>query len=239
MLAVLAVLARERRQRLEGMLELNNAYRGTALVLDDVVEADDGYTGIHCKSVVALAVSVGEALGLAPDRRRNLEFAALLHDVGKITIPKEIINKPGELDADEWLLVKTHPVEGQQLLERIGGFMRDVGLIVRSHHERWDGGGYPDGLAGEAIPLEARIIACCDSWNAMRTDRSYRQALPADQAIAELTANAGEQFDPRIVRALLRVVAAGESSAVADTGPLFARAQITSAQLGAVPAAAA
>lgn len=204
--AIFAVLARERRRGLESLLELNNAYRGTALVLADVVEADDRYTGMHCKSVVALALNLGEALGLKPEQQRNLEFAALLHDVGKIAIPKEIINKPGKLNPDEWLLIETHTVEGQKLLNRVGGFMSEVGLIVRSHHERWDGGGYPDGLAGEAIPLEARIIACCDSWNAMRTDRTYRKALPQDEALAELRVNAGLQFDPRIIEALLQIL---------------------------------
>ena len=93
-------------------------------------------------------------------------------------------------------MIKTHTIEGQKMLDRVGGFMRDVGLIVRSHHERWDGGGYPDGLAGEEIPLEARIITCCDSWNAMRTDRAYRKALSHDVALAELIANTGTQFDP-------------------------------------------
>jgi HD-GYP domain-containing protein (c-di-GMP phosphodiesterase class II) len=207
LLALLAVLARERSRRLEGMLELNNAYRGTALVLGDVVEADDGYTGMHCKNVVALALGVGDALGLGAEQRRNLEFGALLHDVGKIAIPKEIINKPGKLDPDEWVLVRTHTLEGQRMLDRVGGFMRDVGVIIRSHHERWDGSGYPDGLAGDLIPLEARIIACCDSWNAMRTDRPYRRALSYETAEAELKANAGLQFDPRIVRVVLQIVA--------------------------------
>jgi HD-GYP domain-containing protein (c-di-GMP phosphodiesterase class II) len=207
LLALLGVLAHERSQRLAGMLELNNAYRGTALVLGDVVEADDGYTGMHCKSVVALALGVGESLELGAQRRRNLEFAPLLHDVGKIAIPKEIINKPGKLDPDEWVLVRTHTLEGQKLLDRVGGFMRDVGAIIRSHHERWDGGGYPDGLAGDVIPLEARIIACCDSWHAMRTDRPYRKALSHETARAELKANAGLQFDPRVAQALLEIVA--------------------------------
>jgi putative nucleotidyltransferase with HDIG domain len=153
LLGVLAVFAKERRERLQGMVELNNAYRGTALVLGDVVEADDGYTGEHCRSVVELALSVGAHLGLSAERRRDLEFGALLHDVGKIAIPKEIINKPGKLDPDEWTTIQTHTIEGQKMLDRVGGFMHEVGLIVRSHHERWDGGGYPDGLAGEAIPL--------------------------------------------------------------------------------------
>jgi putative nucleotidyltransferase with HDIG domain len=205
-LAVLAMFARERQDRLHSLLELNNAYRGTALVLGDVVEADDGYTGNHCRSVVELALAVGEELELDPERRRNLEFGALLHDVGKIAIPKEIINKPGKLDPSEWTIIKTHTVEGQKMLDRVGGFMRDVGMIVRSHHERWDGGGYPDGLAGEAIPIESRIIACCDAWNAMVTDRPYRRAFSHENALAELRANAGSQFDPRVVAVLALVV---------------------------------
>jgi putative nucleotidyltransferase with HDIG domain len=206
LLGLLALFGHERRQRLEGLLELGSAYRGTALVLGDVVEADDGYTGEHCKSVVSLALDVADVLKLDAQRRRNLEFGALLHDVGKIAIPKEIINKPGKLDAAEWTVIKTHTVEGQKMLERVGGFMRDVGLIVRSHHERWDGAGYPDGLSGERIPLEARIIACCDTWNAMRTDRAYRKALPHEVALTELMANVGTQFDPAVVEALLEVI---------------------------------
>jgi putative nucleotidyltransferase with HDIG domain len=210
LLGLLAVFAHERHQRLQSMLELSSAYRGTALVLGDVIEADDGYTGEHCKSVVSLALDVAEHLGLSPERQRNLEFAALLHDVGKIAIPKEIINKPGKLDPHEWMIIKTHTVEGQKMLDRVGGFMREVGMIVRSHHERWDGGGYPDGLAGEAIPLEARIISCCDTWNAMRTDRPYRNALSHEVSVAELLSNAGGQFDPHVVETFVRLVAPGE-----------------------------
>ncbi|HEY1520126.1 MAG TPA: HD-GYP domain-containing protein [Solirubrobacteraceae bacterium] len=210
LLGLLAIFAHERHQRLQSMLELSSAYRGTALVLGDVIEADDGYTGEHCKSVVSLALDVAEHLGLSPERQRNLEFAALLHDVGKIAIPKEIINKPGKLDPHEWTIIKTHTLEGQKMLDRVGGFMRQVGLIVRSHHERWDGGGYPDGLAGEQIPLEARIITCCDTWNAMRTDRPYRGALSHDVAVAELLSNAGGQFDPHVVETFVRLVAPAE-----------------------------
>jgi putative nucleotidyltransferase with HDIG domain len=216
MLALLTVFARERHQRLESLLELNNAYRGTALVLGDVVGADDWYTGEHSKSVVGLALELAEALGFNAEQRRNVEFGALLHDVGKIAIPKEIINKPGKLDPAEWTIIKTHTIEGQKMLDRVGGFMHNVGLIVRSHHEHWDGSGYPDGLAGDAIALEARLIACCDAWNAMRTDRSYRKALTYDAACAELAANAGRQFDPRIVEALLGVVDRQSPTAAGD-----------------------
>ena len=152
---------------------------------------------------------------LDPEQLRDLEFGALLHDVGKIAIPKEIINKPGKLNPEEWTIIKTHTLEGQRMLDRVGGFMRDVGLIVRSHHERWDGAGYPDGLAGDQIPLESRIIACCDTWNAMRTDRVYRSALPEDDAIAELQAVSGNQLDPEIAETLLRIVMRPDA-----TGPI-------------------
>ena len=207
LVGVLAVFAREREARLESLAELNAAYRGTALVLGDVVEADDGYTGEHCRDVVDLAVQVGRSLGLSAERMRNLEFGALLHDVGKVAVPKAIINKPGPLDEEEWRIVRGHTIEGQRMLDRVGGFMREVGVIVRAHHERWDGGGYPDGLAGEAIPVEARIIAACDSWNAMTTDRAYRAALPEQAATREIFDNAGAQFDPQVAAAVLLAVA--------------------------------
>jgi putative nucleotidyltransferase with HDIG domain len=216
---LLSVFSRERRARLDQLVELNNAYRGTALVLGDVVEADDRYTGAHSRGVVALAIAVGDALGLNRAQRRNLEFGALLHDVGKVAIPKDIINKPGKLDPAEWTIVKTHTVEGQRMLDRVGGFMREVGVIVRSHHERWDGSGYPDGLAGDGIPLEARIVACCDAWNAMTTTRSYRDAMPISDAVAEMRRSAGTQFDPRVVDALLERVLDHTSSSIGAEPP--------------------
>ena len=207
LLGILAVFARERDARMRSLAELNAAYRGTALVLGDVIEADNGYTGEHSRDVVDLAVEVGRILQLPADRLRNLEFAALLHDVGKVAIPNRIINKPGALDEDEWAVIRRHTIEGQRMLDRVGGFMRDVGAIVRAHHEHWDGGGYPDGVAGDAIPLESRIIACCDAWNAMTTTRSYRPALAPHIAVDELRVNAGSQFDADVVEAVLAVLA--------------------------------
>ena len=216
LLGLLRMFADERQARLGKLLELNETYRGTALLLGDVIAADDNYTGEHSEGVVGLALSVADALGLDPERRRNLEFGAMLHDVGKITIPKQIINKPGKLDPQEWEIVKTHPAEGQRMLERVGGFMTEVGEIVRAHHERWDGGGYPDGLAGAAIPLEARIITCCDSWSAMRTDRPYRGAMSYEAAAEQLILHTGSQFDPAVVEAMLPVVAATEGPSAAS-----------------------
>lgn len=203
---VLRWFSKERRARLDQLIELGDAYRGTALLLGDVVEADDTYTGEHCKDVVHLALDVARELKLGNEAQRTVEFAALLHDIGKIAVPKTIINKPGKLDPHEWEIIKTHTIEGQRMLERVGGFMGKVGRIVRSHHERWDGSGYPDGLRGENIALEARIISCCDAFNAMTTTRPYRKAMPVAAAVAELTKHAGTQFDPRVVRALNTVV---------------------------------
>ena len=203
---MLSLFSREREQRLDSLVELNEAYRGTALVLGDVIEYDDAYTGEHTYGVVELAQLVSARLGLDAGRLRNVEFGALLHDVGKIAVPKQIINKPGPLSPEEWKVIKTHTVEGERMLDRIGGFMAGVGKVVRSAHERWDGGGYPDGLAGEAIPIESRIIFCCDAFNAITTDRSYRRGRSQDAAIAELQANAGTQFDPAVVEAVVATV---------------------------------
>jgi putative nucleotidyltransferase with HDIG domain len=201
-----AIFAAERTARVEQTIELSGAYRGTALLLGDVIEADDEYTGQHTQDVVELTVAVADRLRVDEDTRRAAEFGALLHDVGKVAIPNEIINKPGPLDDEEWAIMKTHTVEGQRMLERIGGLLSRVGVVVRASHERFDGGGYPDGLAGEAIPLAARIVSACDAYNAMTTDRSYRKALTVGVAVAELRANSGTQFDPKVVDALVGVV---------------------------------
>ena len=208
LVGLLAVFARERRVRIEHALALSNAYRGTALLMSDLLEADDAYTGgEHSHGVVALALAVGDALGLEGRDRRNLEFGALLHDVGKIRVADEIINKPGKLTDAEWTLIRRHPVDGQEMLERVGGVLAEVGVIVRHHHERWDGGGYPDGIAGHAIPLAARIISTCDAYSAMTTNRPYRSAMPVADAIAELQRCSGAQFDPAVVAAMARIVA--------------------------------
>lgn len=203
---LLQVFARERRVRVDHALELSHAYRGTALLLGDVVEADDAYTGSHSRDVVSLTLGVADELGLDARGRRDAEFVALLHDVGKIRIPAEIINKPAKLTDEERAVIETHTIVGEEMLVKVGGVLGQVGRIVRSCHEHVDGGGYPDGLAGEEIPLVARIVCCCDAFSAMTTDRPYRAARTTDEALAELRRCAGTQFDSRVVDALERTL---------------------------------
>ena len=203
---LLRVFAQERRSRIDHALELSQAYRGTAMLLGDVVETDDAYTGSHSRDVVELALEVGRRLGLGAESLRDLEFGALLHDVGKIAVPKEIINKPGKLTDEEWAIMKRHTIEGQRMLENVGGALARVGVIVRASHEDYDGSGYPDGLASDAIPIEARICSACDAFSAMTTDRSYRAAMSLDVAIDELRRCSGTQFDPRVVATLVAVL---------------------------------
>ncbi len=204
---LLQVFARERRARVDHALELSHAYRGTALLLGDVVEADDAYTGSHSRDVVSLTLGVADELGLDARGRRDAEFVALLHDVGKIRIPAEIINKPAKLTDEERAVIETHTVVGEEMLVKVGGVLGQVGRIVRSCHEHMDGRGYPDGLAGEQIPLVARIVCCCDAFSAMTTDRPYRSARTSEEALVELRRCAGTQFDPRVVDALERTLA--------------------------------
>jgi len=189
--------------RIDHELELRDAYRGTAFLLGDVVEADDAYTGEHSRDVVELTLAVADELGLSSRERRDAEFAALLHDVGKVRVPNEIINKPGKLTPEERAIIERHTIEGEQMLLRVGGLLGEIGRIVRACHEKYDGTGYPDRVAGEDIPIIARIVACCDAFNAMTSDRSYRKALPVSEAMAELRRSSGSQFDPRVVDALL------------------------------------
>ena len=206
LIVLLKRMSEDRETRIGQANELGEAYEGTALLLGDVVEADDEYTGSHTRGVVWLVERVAEHLELSANDRRDSKLAAILHDVGKIRIPDSIINKPGRLTPEERAIIETHTVEGQKLLTRVGGLLAEIGVIVRSCHERWDGAGYPDRLVGEAIPLPARIVCICDAFNAMITDRPYRARRSTDEALAELEACAGTHFDPRVVAATVEVV---------------------------------
>jgi putative nucleotidyltransferase with HDIG domain len=168
----------------------------------DAVELQDAYTADHANEVADLAVRVGERMGIAGPELDRLRYGALLHDVGKIGVPGELLRKAGPLSAEERERMDAHTAIGARMLERIP-FLAPVAPLVRSAHERVDGGGYPDGLRGEEIPRGAMIIATCDAWHAMTSDRSYRSAMPKDAAIRELHAGAGTQFDPDVVSALV------------------------------------
>ena len=205
---LLAQFARDREVFHDRAEELRHAYRGTALLLGDMVEADDAYTGLHSQDVVALVLAVADRMGLGEAERQHAELTALLHDVGKVNIPKTIIRKDGPLTAAERAVIETHTIEGERMLDQVGGLLATVGRLVRSCHERWDGGGYPDGLRGDRIPLVARIVCACDAFSAMTTDRSYRPALAPAAAVAELRRCAGTQFDPAVVDALVAIAAA-------------------------------
>ena len=166
----------------------------------------DGYTEEHTRRVARLSVQVGEELGLAPERLRDLALGGLLHDIGKLRIPDEILKKPGPLTDREFEVVRRHVDYGAALLRELGGFPRIVHGLVRSHHERLDGSGYPSAARGEETPLDIRILAVCDVYDALRTTRVYRPAWSHEKAMALLREGAGELFDPRCVDALDRVL---------------------------------
>jgi putative nucleotidyltransferase with HDIG domain len=192
-------------------------------LLGDVVEADHAYTGDHSREVVDLSLAVADELHLSPVERRRVEFGALLHDVGKLAVPKEIIDKAGPLDADEWQVIRRHTIEGEAMLAKVGGVLGEAGAVVRASHEHWDGGGYPDALRGDAIPIEARIVSCCDAYSAMTTNRAYRPARSHAAALAELRRCAGAQFDPTVVAALQLAVERGRALGGDDYRRKFTR----------------
>jgi diguanylate cyclase (GGDEF)-like protein len=191
--------------------ELEASYMGAAEALAAALEAKDNYTADHARSIADLAVEVGRRLGLDERRLRDLRYGAIFHDIGKIAVPDAILNKPGPLTDEEFRIVQRHPITGDQILAPIP-FLAEARRIVRHDHERWDGAGYPDGLAGEEIPLGARIVFVVDAYHAMVSDRPYRRGLAKSAARAELRAHAGSQFDPRVVEVLLACLEEGWSA---------------------------
>jgi putative nucleotidyltransferase with HDIG domain len=169
------------------------------------IDARDHYTGDHSKSVVQLSAQVARRLGLTGRQIAETEQVALLHDVGKVAVPDHILQKPGPLDAHERALIEEHPVVGAKIVRSIAG-LAHLAPAIRAGHERWDGGGYPDGLAGEDIPIISRITFACDAFDAMTSDRPYRRSLGVDRARRELEAHADSQFCSRSVHALMSVI---------------------------------
>jgi cyclic di-GMP phosphodiesterase len=194
----LASIARS--ERLQRQL-LQEAYRQTATALADAVDVRDRGTGLHAQRVQRYALGLAEAVDPSLLDDPSLEYGFLLHDVGKIGISDEVLLKPGALTAEERELIHAHPTLGAQILNDVA-MLQGAGLeVVRHHHERWDGAGYPDGLFGEKIPLSARVFAVADTLDAMTSDRPYRAALGWADAVEEILAQSGRQFDPHVVQA--------------------------------------
>ncbi len=204
--------------------QASNIHLRTIEALALAIEAKDESTSEHLQRVRVYAMEVAKELGLSADERDALKAAAVLHDIGKLAVPEHIISKPGKLTPEEFEKMKIHPVVGAEILEQVH-FPYPVVPIVRAHHEKWDGTGYPSGLAGEAIPIGARILAAVDCLDALASDRQYRKALPLDDAMAELTSEAGTSFDPRVVAILQRRYV--ELEKMAKEHPLHAASKLS------------
>jgi putative nucleotidyltransferase with HDIG domain len=180
--------------------ELHRSYMLTVRALASAVEARDAYTGKHAERVAAYGLALAEVYGMHLGDEPQIEFGFLLHDVGKVAVPDAILFKPGPLTAAERVVMQQHPVTGSEIVRDIEflGAARDV---IRSHHERWDGGGYPDGLRGEAIPISARLFAVADTLDALTTRRPYRDASTIQEARVIIEADAGTHFDPAVIAA--------------------------------------
>src|SRR5579872_2373439 len=183
------------------VLEVNDLHLRTIEALACAIDAKDHTTHDHLQRVQLYAVEIGKELGLSETELEALTAAAVLHDIGKLAVPESIISKPGKLTRSEFEKMKIHPVVGAEILERVA-FPYPVVPIVRSHHEKWDGSGYPYGLRGEEIPIGARILSAVDCLDALASDRQYRRALPLDEAMARVASDAGTAFDPRVIQAL-------------------------------------
>lgn len=182
--------------------EARKVYVETALALSKTIEAKDRYTSGHSQRVAKIAVELAERVGFDEDRLETLRLGALLHDIGKVAVPDNVLLKPGFLTDDEFAIMKRHPMAGDRILAAIPG-LRDMADIARSHHEKWDGSGYPLGVAGDSIPLEGRICAIADAFDALTTKRSYKAAMPIEQALAIIEKDAGTHFDPELAKLFL------------------------------------
>jgi len=203
--SVFVLVRRASRQLLKQQNELIAAHLGTYQALAGAIDAKDSYTGDHSTSVATLAEEVGRVLGLRADLVEDAKIAARLHDVGKIGVPDAILMKPGPLTPEEWTVMRKHAEAGFEIL-RHAPLSDGVKQAVLHSHERWDGNGYPDGLAAEAIPLLARIVMVVDAFEAMTGDRPYRKGMPREEALERLRTNAGTQFDPSVVRAFVKAL---------------------------------
>jgi cyclic di-GMP phosphodiesterase len=182
------------------LAQLQQAYESSLIMLANAIELRDQYTGGHVERVRDYAAAIAAQLGWASTRLSHLQYGSILHDIGKIHILESVLSKPAQLNEDEWVEMRQHPIIGVEMIKNIP-FLAPAIPVIRSHHERWDGAGYPDGLSGEDIPISARIVAVADSLDAMTTSRSYRVALKPVEAMQEVVNSSGSHFDPEIVKA--------------------------------------
>jgi HD-GYP domain-containing protein (c-di-GMP phosphodiesterase class II) len=255
--AIFAVMTGYRRSRtlhevLDGvfasdpMAHISRGYSETLRALIGAVEARDAYTHGHSARVAELSVHIGLRLGLRPAALRTLAEGAYLHDVGKVGIPDHVLNKPGALTSEERSWIEQHPLVGSDIVGRAPS-LRDALAVIREHHERYDGGGYPDGLAGEEITLPARIVAVADVWDALTSDRAYRPAWPPDRALRHMESGRGTHFDPRCLDEFLAYMAerghrpapgtgdAAMADAAADAAADACHDQLPNAELASTP----
>ena len=207
----LLAAVRARLQRTDELLvaQLKAAYKASLRALANAIESRDHYTRYHVERVNAYAQAVARELAWAEDRLETLEFGAILHDIGKISIPESILRKTGRLSKDEWSEMREHPRVGAHMIEGIP-YLAPAIPAIRAHHERWDGSGYPEGTREASIPDTARLLAIVDTFDAMTSDRPYHLAVAADQAQAEITAQSGRLFDPAMVEAFNRCYERGD-----------------------------
>lgn len=201
-----------RREVEEAYRELSASYLSMVRTLADVCEAKDSYTRGHLDRTYHFAMLLTREVAPQLAERAELGFGYLLHDIGKVGVPESVLNKPGPLTEEEWAVMRTHPMIGETLVEPLK-LLGDASLVIRSHHERWDGKGYPDGLAGEDIFLPARIFMLADTFDAMTTDRPYRRAMPVHVALEEIERHAGTQFDPELATTWIDLVERREADA--------------------------
>ena len=193
---------------IEAGIKTRSSGLSTVYALASAVDAKDHYTYGHSKKVNTYAVALTEAIGLPPEEVSRISTAALLHDIGKIGIPDKILGKKGKLNPEDWEAIKAHPRLGANIVGNVPSLIPCTGGILY-HHERWDGAGYPEGLKGEEIPLDARILAIADTFAAMTSARSYRGAFCDEKVIKELKRGAGTQFDPKLVEVFIGLIEAG------------------------------
>jgi putative two-component system response regulator len=197
----LTTTIRSRLERSHQLLlaQLQQAYSSTLIMLANAIELRDQYTRGHVERVRNHAQLLGAGMGLTPVQMEQIYYGSLLHDIGKIHIPENVLKKTGPLSGDEWIEMKKHPAIGEEMVKDIP-YLKPSIPVIRSHHERWDGKGYPDGLAGEEIPLVARIVTIADSLDAMCSTRPYQAALSPDEAYEEILRGSGTKYDPAVVR---------------------------------------